>query len=155
MRKIIIDTSPLIIYLVGAFNNKLVGKVSLYNFPEDELLCINRLISLADEIFITPYVLAELFWLTKRRLSWDNEGVKKIFIHNKDIIIRLKEIFIKKSEIVGFKNLEFGPTDISLFLAAKKLKYPILTSDKPFIGFCTGNKLDVIDFINPLFNPNI
>ncbi|MBI5027060.1 MAG: hypothetical protein HZC12_10120 [Nitrospirae bacterium] len=153
MRKIIIDTSPLIIHLVGVFNGMLVSKVSLFNSPEDELKCIDRLISRADDIFITPYVLCELFWLTKQRLSWDNEGVKKIFIRYREMILRFKEIFIEKSEIIGFENLEFGPTDVSLFLAAKKLKYPILTADKPFIAFCKGKKLDVIDFTDPLFNP--
>ena len=153
MRRIIIDTTPLVIHLVGVYNEKLVNRVSLYNRPEEELKCIDRLVSWADDIFITPYVFAELFWLTKARLKWDNEDVKKLFINYKDVILKFKEIFIGKTEILNFKHLEFGPTDTSLFLAAKRLKYPILTSDKTFIAFCKGNKLEVIDFTYPLFNP--
>ncbi len=154
MRKIIIDTSPLIIHFVGVFDNKLVTKVSLHNLPEDELKCIERLISEADDIFITPYVLAELFWLAKTRLNWDKGDIKKLFNRYNDIILKFKEIFIEKTDILGFKNLEFGLTDTSLFLAAKKIKYPILTSDKRFITFCRGKRLDVIDFVDPLFNPH-
>lgn len=153
MRNIIIDTSPLIIHLVGVFNYRHVSKVCLYNSPKIELRCIDRMISLADDVFITPYVLSELFWLAKSRLSKDGEGIKKIFFHYREMILKFKEIFIEKSEIIGCENLEFGPADVSLFLAAKKLKYPILTADKPFIAFCKGNKIDVIDFADPLFNP--
>ncbi|MBI5188980.1 MAG: hypothetical protein HZA07_07985 [Nitrospirae bacterium] len=154
MRKIIIDTSPLIIHMVGVFNKNLVNKVSRYNSPDDEWTCVEKLLSQADDVFITPYVVGELFWLAKTRLNQDAKGIKSVFVKYKEVILRFKELYIEKKEILNFKNLEFGPTDISLFLAAKKFKYPILTSDNRFIGFCKAKKLKVIDFAEPLFNPH-
>lgn len=155
MRKIIIDSSPLIIHLVGVFDIKLVGKVSLYNLPEDEFKCIDRLLSIYDSIFITPYVLGELFWLAKSRLKKKGDEVKRLFLRYKEALIKFDEIFVKKDEILNFKNLEFGLTDVSLFLIAKKINCPILTSDKRFAAFCRGNNLNVIDFVEPLFNPHL
>lgn len=152
MKNIIIDTSPLIIHLIGAFNNRLVKRVSIYKTPNDELRCIERLMAQAHDIIITPYVFGELFWLAKTRLNWSNNDTKKIFIGYREVMARFKESFVGKNEILGFKRIEFGPTDISLFLTAKKLKYPILTADKQFIGFCRSEKIDVIDFADPLFN---
>ena len=51
MRKIIIDTSPLIIHMVGVFNKNLVNKVSRYNSPDDEWTCVEKLLSQADDVF--------------------------------------------------------------------------------------------------------
>lgn len=152
MRKIIIDTSPLIIHIMGMFNANLVSKVSLYNLPKDEVNCIEKIISQAEDVVITSYVLGELFWLAKTRLGQNKEDIKRVFLQYREIILRFKEVFVEKSEILNFKKLEFGPTDASLFLTAKKLKYPILTADQPFIGFCRSEKISVIDFAEPVFN---
>lgn len=151
MRRIIIDTSPLIIHLIGVFNNRLVGKVSIYGTPDDELRCIERLMAQAHDIIITPYVFGELFWLTKTRLNRSNDDTKKIFIRYREVMARFKESFVEKNEILDFKRMEFGPTDVSLFLTAKRLKYPILTSDNKFIGFCKTEKVDVMSFQELLF----
>jgi predicted nucleic acid-binding protein len=152
MRKIIIDTSPLVIHLVGVFNNKLVEKVSIYKFPDDELRCVERLMAQADDIVITPYVFGELFWLVNTRLNQSGDDTKKIFIRYMKVMTRFKESFIEKNDILDFKKLELGPTDVSLFLTAKRFKYPILTSDREFIGFCKSEKVDVISFQDSLFN---
>lgn len=157
MRKIIIDTSPLIIHLVGVFNNKLVEKVSIYKVPDDELRCdelrcVEKLMAQADDIVITSYVFGELFWLVKTRLNQSGDDTKKLFVRYREVMARFKESFIEKNEILDFKKLELGPTDISLFLTAKRFKYPILTSDREFIGFCKSEKVDVISFQDSLFN---
>lgn len=152
MKAIIIDSSPLVIHLVGVFDIKLVEKVSLYHLPDDEFRCIDRLFTMYDNIFITSYILAELFWLAKSRLGKKEEEVKQLFLRYKEALLRFNEVPVNKEDILHFKNLEFGFTDVSLFLAAQKMNCPILTGDNKFSAFCKGKNLKVIDFIDPLFN---
>lgn len=153
MRSIIIDTSPLIIHLVGSFNVKLVEKVSACKLPpEDEFRCINKLFSIYDCIFITPYVLGEVYWLAKSRLGKKGKEVKELFLRYREVLFKFDEVLVKKDEIVGFGNLEFGLADASLFLAAKKMNCPILTSDSKFAAFSRGHKIEVVSFVEHLFS---
>ncbi len=152
MRSIIIDTSPLIIHLVGSFNVKLVEKVSASNHPEDEFRCINKLFSMYDCIFITPYVLGEVYWLAKSRLGKKGKEVKELFLRYSEMLFKFNEVLVRKDEMLGFENLEFGLTDASLFLAAKKMNCPILTSDSKFASFSRGHKIEVVSFVEHLFS---
>ena len=151
MRAVVIDSSPLIIHLVGSFDIKLVEKVAVCKQPEDEFRCIDRLFSIYSSIFITPYVLGEVFWLVKSRLGKRGKEVKELFSRYKEVLFKFGEVSIKKDEILNFRNPEFGMVDASLFLAAKKMNCPILTSDSRFAQFSMGHGIEVTNFIEHLF----
>ena len=148
--KMIIDTSPLVIHMAGTYKKDMVNKVSLYNAPNKELICMERLISAAAEIYITPYVFAESFWLASSRLG--KSKVVSVFENYKEMLLRFKDAVINKAEILNSERLEFGPADVSLFLSARKLNYPILTSDTALIGFCRKNNVKVINFAEQVFS---
>jgi len=152
MKAVVIDTSPLVIHLVGSFDIGLVEKVSVCKQPEDEFRCIDRLFSIYSSIFITPYVLGEVFWLAKSRLGRKGKEVKELFTGYNEVLFKFVEVSVKKDEVLNFSNLEFGMVDASLFLAAKKMKCPILTSDHRFAQFSRGNGVDVVNFTEHLFS---
>ena len=130
---------------------KLVEKVTVCNQPKDEFRCIDRLFSLYSVIFITPYVLGEVFWLAKSRLGKKGKDVKELFLRYKEVLLKFSEVAVRKNDILNFSNLEFGVVDASLFLAAKKMNCPILTSDRSFAHFSRGHNIKVVNFVEHLF----
>jgi rRNA-processing protein FCF1 len=145
---LLLDTGPLLLYLVGFYNAKYLSK---FNYDsQDHALLVDFLKD--REIVVTPQVLAEISNLANSRL---NEADFSKFLSNSiNIIMRAREDYIEKDQILKRADevAKFGITDTSLIEASSSGNSRLLlTSDGKLFYYCSGNNIPVIH-INSLKN---
>ncbi len=138
---VITDTSPLLLLLVGMYDQRLIGKfkrVRKYTTTDYEFLFqfLER-----KKVLVTPQILAEVSNLT---MGLKEKRFSEFIEKNKENLKRVKEKYIAKDEIIETKELlRFGFTDVSIILAAKEQKAMILTEDYPLYNRCKKEGLKV------------
>ena len=133
-KSVILDTGPLLLYLIGFFHVKYLEK---FDYNTRELILLNEFLKNFPEIMVTPQVLAEMSDLVKSRLK---QSLFSAFIQTSFMrLFNLGEEYITKNEIM--KNEQclpmFGITDTSLLSAARK-NILLLTDDGPFYSYCNS-----------------
>ena len=137
-KEVIIDTNVLLLLLMGLYNKKELVKL---NYKEELALLVEFLRNF-DRKVVTPQVLAEISNLAENKLK----GKFSDFIENSiRTLMHLEEKYVKKNDILqkekGVKD--FGITDTSLIEAANRDRL-LLTADGPLFGYCSSNRIPVI-----------
>ena len=136
-RPLIIDTSPLLLLLVGTYNKSLIRnfkRVKCYNKDDFDIL-VQFLAK--KKVIVTPGVLAEVSNLA---MELKGDDFRKLVDTNIDSLKRLGECYISKNVILEapeFKKM--GTTDTSIIIAAKENNSEILTADHHLCSRCNNN----------------
>jgi hypothetical protein len=138
-REIVIDTGPLLLYLVGSYDKRYLSR---FSYDEYEFLLLIRYLSSFKKVYVTPQVLAEASNLARRRLK---EEQYSIFIRRSIVLlVGLWEEYVAKDEILKRSELpRFGITDASLLSTVDRDKL-LLTDDAPLFWYCAGKDLPVM-----------
>lgn len=141
-KPILIDTSPLLLLLVGAFDESLIGRfkrVSRYDRTDFDLL-VQFLTG--RRICVTPGVLAEVSNLA---MELKHDGFGRLVDHNIQALKRMDERYVPKDTILNVGEIKrIGVTDTSLLVAAKECKGEILTEDHPLCSRCRKRGISAI-----------
>ena len=135
-REMVIDTGPLLLYLVGSYDKRYLSR---FGYNEYEFSLLIRFLSSFKKVYVTPQVLAEASNLGKRRLK---EEHYPIFIRRSIVLlVGLWEEYVAKDEILKRSELaRFGITDASLLSTVDRDKL-LLTDDAPLFWYCAGKDL--------------
>jgi hypothetical protein len=138
-REIVIDTGPLLLYLVGSYDKRYLSR---FSYDEYEFLLLIRYLSSFKKVYVTPQVLAEASNLARRRLK---EEQYSIFIRRSIVLlVGLWEEYVAKDEILKRSELpRFGITDASLLSTVDRDKL-LLTDDAPLFWYCAGKDMPVM-----------
>ncbi|HDN64694.1 MAG TPA: hypothetical protein ENF23_00085 [Methanosarcinales archaeon] len=138
-KEIILDTGPLLLYLIGFYNEK---ELRRFNYSEDEFTPLCMFLRNFKKIFVTPQVLAEVSNLAKNRLK--EEKFSEFIKFSISILARLGEEHVDKNEILKREELPmFGITDVSLVRMAERNRL-LLTDDGPLFWYCNGKNMPII-----------
>ena len=138
-KKIVIDTGPLLLYLVGFYRIK---DLEHFGYKDRDLLLLNEFLKNFSEILVTPHVLAEMSDLAESRL---NKRFSSFMFTSFDRLYALGEEYITKNEILGRKNCvsKFGIADVaSIGVSEKNILF--LTADGPLYYYCKSIEIPVI-----------
>ena len=137
--RIVIDTGPLLLYLVGFIRIK---ELKQFNYNERDFILLNIYLKNIKNICVTPQVLAEISNLAKRRLG--SKTFSSFIISCCRSLEVIGEEYIHKDEIINSHSISIlGITDTSLILASKRGNL-ILTDDGPFFYYCIQNNIPAI-----------
>lgn len=134
-RNLVIDTIPLLLLLVGAYDPVYLSKfkrLSGYGYTEKDFDILVKFLFGTKTAIITPGVLSEASnFLENDRYFPD------IIDNNMDLLMKLREIYVDKTNILRSDELfKIAFTDTSLTLAAKSNNASILTRDYRLWGIC-------------------
>ncbi|TET89279.1 MAG: hypothetical protein E3J35_10330 [Methanomassiliicoccales archaeon] len=133
-KPVLIDTSPLLLLLVGAYDESLIGKfkrVSKYSRTDFDLL-VQFLAG--RKVCVTPGVLAEV---SNMAMELKRGEFGKVVDHNVEELKQMDEHYVSKDDILEAEELKrVGVTDTSLLIAAKERDGEILTADHPLCSRC-------------------
>ncbi|MCK5291534.1 MAG: hypothetical protein KAR39_05920 [Thermoplasmata archaeon] len=133
-KPVLIDTSPLLLLLVGAYDESLIGKfkrVSRYNQTDFDLL-VQYLAG--RKVCVTPGVLAEMSNLA---MGLKRGEFGRLIDHNIQELKRMDERYVPKDTIFDMREFRrIGVTDTSLLVAAEECEGEILTADHPLCFRC-------------------
>lgn len=141
-KPVLMDTSPLLLLLVGAYDESLIGRfkrVRAYNRTDFDLL-VQFLAG--RKVCVTPGVLAEMSNLA---LELKRGEFGRLVEHNIQELKRMDERYVPKDTILDMKEFKkVGVTDTSLLVAAEECKGEILTSDHPLYSRCRKKGISTI-----------
>lgn len=147
-QKIILDTGPLFLLLVGWYNPQKLDKIS---FTEEQFGILLSYIHQFNESVVTPHVLAEMSNLAGNRLK---ENFPEFMEKTAVFLQEVEEEHIKKEEIIAKNNrkllVDFGITDAALALASGKDRL-ILTADHSFFQYCYNKGIPALH-LEAVFN---
>lgn len=142
-RHLLIDTIPLLLFLIGAYNPEYINKfkkLSKYRYTIDDFETLRQFLGFTKSVAITPGVLSEI----SNWLEYDGMHFGDILINTRDLLLRLKEIYILKDKILDSSMvLKLGITDTSLIMAARDHRCSILTRDRILEGVSLNMGLEV------------
>lgn len=144
-RGILVDSSLLIVYLVGTFDRRqLVNcRAIKSSFTEAEFRLLARIIAQFDRLVTTPHILTEVSNLSGK-LPLDLHVKFRTFFAQ--IIARLNETNVAALNIAADRHfLRFGITDTAISLVAPG-HYFVMTEEIALYGLLTGNGVDVLNF---------
>ena len=133
-RPLFIDTSPLLLLMVGTYDKGLITKfkrVKCYS-PTDFDLLVQFLVK--RRVLVTPGVLAEV---TNLAMELKSLGFKELIESNMESLKRMGECYVTKDvilETAEFKKVGF--TDTSIIIAANENDGEVLTADHPLCSRC-------------------
>jgi len=135
---ILIDTSILLLYIVGVYDINLVSRFKRTEmFSEDDFERVSKFVDYFDLKIATPHILTEVSNFIDNRP--DLQAVLKTYIDNS------KEIFLESSDLSKRQTfLKFGLADTSVTFTAEN-KYLILTDDRPLYGFLMNSNIDAVN----------
>lgn len=141
---ILIDSNILLLLVVGAYKQSLIGTDRLANFSVRDYELLLRMLSRFKPIVTTPHILTEVnnlaFSMVKGRYR---DGVQTAFL---GVIQWLHEERMP-AMVIGERRafLPLGLTDAAISLAAEQA-YLVLTDDGPLYAFLAGQGLDAVNF---------
>ncbi|MDO9098954.1 MAG: hypothetical protein Q7U60_12645 [Candidatus Methanoperedens sp.] len=139
---IITDTSPLLLLLMGLYDENAIAKFKrLSKYDSDDYDLLLQFIA-KRKIIVTPQVLSEVSNFAKElkpnRFSEFIEG-------NRSTLEKIDEKYIPKTAILASQEIvKFGFTDTSIILAAKENNALVLTDDFPLSGICKKIGVDTM-----------
>ena len=150
---LILDTSPLIIFLVGSFNKKYLEKVKYKNrrFDAIDYDLLLQYFS-GKKLFVTPHILTEMSNIVENSLG---KELFQEFIENVSMLLKNDtiEVYIPKEQIIlteGLKKFWFG--DMSLFCSGEDNNHEIIVGDLQLYSFCKSKKRNV-EFLDTILSP--
>lgn len=141
MRKLILDTNLLVLYVTGSIDNarqiKNSKKLKSY-YTEKDFDFLLELMEPFEEIYITPYIAAETSNLIHRDL--DGWAKEQVFAFLRELLINVFK-FIEVNPIKDTENYtfcKFGLTDNALLHLIED--YVVLTNDEDITKMLFGIK---------------
>ncbi len=136
---IVIDTSPLLLLLMGLYDKNAINnfkRLSEYDSEDYDLLY--QFVA-KRKIIVTPQVLSEVSNFADQLKNKFPEFIEE----NRPILEKIDEKYIPKIDILASQDVvKFGFTDTSIILAAKENNALVLTDDFPLCNICKRNGLD-------------
>lgn len=151
--ELILDTSPLVIFLVGSFNKGYLEKVK-YKNRKFNTIDYDLLLQYftGKKLFVTPHILAEMSNIVENSLG---NKLFQEFIENVSMLLKNDtiEVYVPKEQIILTEGIKkFGFADMSLFCFSEDSNHKIIVGDFPFYSFCTTKKRDV-EFLDSILSP--
>lgn len=137
-KRIVLDTGPLLLYLIGLFSQKDLNQVG---YDQQQFNLLFQFLS-GKEVYVTPQILAEASDLAENEFK--SEKFSRFIGQSISPLLSIKEEYIEKDIILkNFKALsDFGVSDTSLICVAEK-DILLLTEDFPLYGYCHNKKIPV------------
>ncbi len=153
-QKIILDTSPLILFLVGSFNPSYLSKIKDKNraFSKNDFDTFSQYIQ-NKKILVTPQILAEMCNITQNYLGQDlfKQFMESIFALLKDGTI---EVYHKKEDLMTNLDItKWGFSDMSIFFSSS-VDNKVIVSDFPLYGYLEKEGKNV-EFLDTILSPNL
>lgn len=139
---ILIDTNLLVLFLVGSYDETMVGSKRTTNYVVEDYRNLQKFIIGFEKHFYTPNILTEITNLTD---SINSEPNFSFFLHVKYVLNNFKEDSVSSDEIMELKSfLKFGLTDaVNCKLSDK---YLVLTDDLKLYSYLANQDLPAINF---------
>lgn len=139
---ILIDTNLLVLFLVGSYDENMVGSKRTTNYVVEDYRYLKTFLETFEQHFYTPNILTEITNLTD---SFNSEPNFYFFQHVKYILGAFKEHNVSSDEIMELKSfLKFGLTDaVNCKLSDK---YLVLTDDLKLYSYLANQDLPAINF---------
>jgi hypothetical protein len=144
-RGILVDSSLLVVYLVGNFDrHQLINCRAIKStFTEAEFELLAGIIAQFDVLMTTPHVLTEVSNLAGKLPLRLHIKFRAFFAQ---IITRLAEANVAAVNIASSASfVRFGVADTAISLVAPG-HYFVLTEEPALYGLLTGNGVDVMNF---------
>lgn len=140
-KPIITDTSPLLLLLMGLYDENAIVKFKrLSEYDSDDYKLLLQFTA-TRKIIVTPQVLSEVSNFSKDLKNKFSEFIEE----NKPTLEKIDEKYISKTDILASQELvKFGFTDTSIILAAKENNALVLTDDFPLSGLCKKIGIDTV-----------
>jgi hypothetical protein len=149
--RVIIDTGPLLLFLVGNHDPDSIQKIKRIKYgggPCDKRHydVLAQYLNHTKERMVTPGVLSETWNLIDNDIS-NKKYKENLFLKNIKYFKLINEIYVPKNEIISDKYLgmntwKYGFTDASIILCAKNNHASVLTQDFPLHNLCKNLKID-------------
>jgi len=140
-KPLFIDTSPLLLLLVGTYKPEMIGKARRLN--DYKPIHFNILLQFLAQrrIFITPGVLAEVANLADHTAN--GKFFKEFVEVNSDALKKMEEHYVHKNNILEKSEFaRIGYTGTSILAAAEEKDGEVLTSEYPLYSRCKKLGLD-------------
>lgn len=136
---IVIDTSPLLLLLMGLYDKNAINNFKrLSEYDSDDYDLLYQFVA-KRKIIVTPQVLSEVSNFADQLKNRFSEFIEE----NRPNLEKIDEKYITKAEILTSPEvIKFGFTDTSIILAAKENNALVLTDDFPLCNICKRNGLD-------------
>lgn len=136
---IVIDTSPLLLLLMGLYDKNAINNFKrLSEYDSDDYDLLYQFVA-KRKIIVTPQVLSEVSNFADQLKNRFSEFIEE----NRPNLEKIDEKYITKAEILTSPEVvKFGFTDTSIILAAKENNALVLTDDFPLCNICKRNGLD-------------
>lgn len=136
-QKVVIDTIPLLLFLIGGYDEKLISdfkRLKSYHYSIKDFATLQHFLSHTKNIIVTPGVLSEVSNFAEQL---KNDRFSELINKNIGFLKFTNEIYIEKDNILESNEVfKFGFTDTSILLAAKKNNGEILTRDYKLYNYC-------------------
>ncbi len=137
----VLDTSPLLVYVVGAFDKHNLTKISYQSrsFDISDFEYLSQFLR-GNKVYVTPQILAELSNVIENSLGPE---LHQNCMHATALLIRdgLLELYVPKNDLLLVEcTAKFGFADASLFCSTDLVDATIITGDFPFYGFCCAHQ---------------
>ena len=153
---IIIDTRPLLLFLVGIYDNrKNRNHLNNFNFHKNDFSYLERFIEAFEikKFYTTPQILTETFYFVRKKLR----GEYKEFIEemNEILINKIDEKYFHKDTLLSQEFfIKFDFPDVSLIVSFEfSDKLAIITDDLTLSDYCNnlkGRRRLIINFTDDL-----
>ena len=136
-KNIIIDTAPLLLFLTGIYDKKVISKfkrLKKYGYDDKSFEILQLFLTYSKTITVTPGVLSEVSNFAEQLKSDRFAGLIR---DNLEILKTMGEIYIPKDTILDSDEIfKFGFTDTSIIFAAKNIDGEVLTKDYRLYSYC-------------------
>lgn len=149
-RNVIIDTTPLLLFLTGIYDKKVISKfkrLKKYGYDDKSFEILQLFLAYSKTITVTPGVLSEVSNFAEELKS---DRFARLIQDNLKILETMGEIYISKDTILDSDEIfKFGFTDTSIIFAAKNSGGGVLTKDYRLCSYCqkSGNRAYHLDHI--------
>lgn len=142
-QKVVIDTIPLLLFLIGGYDTKLISefkRLKSYHYSVKDFKTLQNFLSYSKNVIVTPGVLCEVSNYAEQLA---NDRFSELINKNINFLKFTTEIHIHKDNILESNQIfKFGFTDTSILFAAKKNNGNILTKDYKLYNYCKKFSID-------------
>ncbi len=140
---LVIDTIPLLLFLVGVYDPSYLRsfkRLNTYGYEEKHFEILNSFLLRTGRIAVTSSVLSEI-----SNILQNDKHFLEILDLSMNFLMELDEMHIEKNKILSsgeFPKLAF--TDTSILITAKDHRGSILTRDRGLWGACRGQEISAL-----------
>ena len=136
-KNVIIDTIPLLLFLTGIYDKKVISKfkrLKNYGYDDKSFEILQLFLAYSKTITVTPGVLSEV---SNFAGQFKRDRFAGLIRDNLEILETMGEIYISKDTILDSDEIfNFGFTDTSIIFAAKNSNGEVLTRDYQLYSYC-------------------